>query len=100
MRTTSIGILAMSSPLSENITKIVNNNAIKVMGLILGIKDCSYHALPLSFIPANPSLWVSHFPLPTNSDIMAQGNTMNRHNYRVTIPIDIFWPERQSFPQI
>ena len=32
-------------PSSENITSIVNNNAIKVIGLILGMNFFSYHSL-------------------------------------------------------
>ena len=46
---TSIGILTIYSPFKENMTKIVNSNAIKVIGLILGINFFSYHSLPFNF---------------------------------------------------
>ena len=37
IRTTSNGTLTITSPFNENITIIVNNNAINVIGLIFGI---------------------------------------------------------------
>ena len=35
----------MTAPFSENITKIVNSKASRVIGLILGIKTCSNQSL-------------------------------------------------------
>ena len=43
----------MYSPLSENITTIVNNNAIKVIGEILGINFFSYHSFDFNFNATN-----------------------------------------------
>ena len=39
--TTSSGICTMTSPLSENMTSMVNSSATKVMGLIFGMKTTS-----------------------------------------------------------
>ena len=50
---TSIGISTINSPFSENITTIVNNKAIKVMGEILGINTLLYHSSPLSLTKKN-----------------------------------------------
>ena len=48
MRTTSNGTLTITSPFRENITMIVNSNAIKVIGLIFGMN--TFHTiLALSF---------------------------------------------------
>ena len=38
----------MTSPLSENITTIVNSSATSVIGLIAGMNRVSYHVLPLA----------------------------------------------------
>ena len=46
IRTTSNGTLTITSPFRENITIIVNNNAIKVIGLIFGMNTFSYHSRP------------------------------------------------------
>src|ERR1039458_7170930 len=40
------------SPFRENITTMVNNKAIKVMGLIFGMNFFSYHSRPLAFCSA------------------------------------------------
>ncbi len=40
----------MFSPLSENITTMVNSSAIRVIGLILGMNFVWYHSLSLSLI--------------------------------------------------
>ena len=50
IRITSIGIFTMYSPLRENITTMVNNNAMSVKGLILGTNLVSYHCLLLILI--------------------------------------------------
>ena len=52
IRTTSSGNWIIISPFSENITTIVNNNAARVIGLILGINIVSYHCRPLALIKA------------------------------------------------
>ena len=49
MRTTSNGNCTIISPFRENITTMVNNKAIKVIGLIFGMKFFSYHSRPLAF---------------------------------------------------
>jgi len=36
----------MYPPFSENITTMVNKSAISVIGLMRGIKDCSYQSFP------------------------------------------------------
>ena len=41
------------SPLRENITIIVNSNATRVIGLILGINLPSYQVLPLALMRVN-----------------------------------------------
>ena len=46
-RTTSSGSCTMISPLSENITRMVNSSAIRVMGLMRGMNSWSYHSLLL-----------------------------------------------------
>jgi hypothetical protein len=46
MRTTSSRSATMFSPLSENITTIVNSSATRVTGLIRGMKVPSYQSRP------------------------------------------------------
>ena len=46
---TSIGISTINSPFSENITTIVNNRAIKVIGEIVGMNFFVYHSSPFNF---------------------------------------------------
>ena len=46
MRSTSSGRRTMYSPLSENITTMVNSSATSVIGLMRGMKLCSYHSCP------------------------------------------------------
>ena len=50
MRTTSKGSWTMYSPLSENITRMVKSRAIRVIGLIIGMKVLWYHSLLLSLM--------------------------------------------------
>jgi hypothetical protein len=45
MRITSSGILTIYSPLRENMTRMVNSNATRVSGLILGTNFVWYHSL-------------------------------------------------------
>ena len=46
---TSIGISTISSPFKENITIMVNSNAISVSGEMVGINLLVYQSSPLSF---------------------------------------------------
>ncbi len=47
---TSSGICTISSPLSENITTMVNSRATRVIGLILGMNFVSYQVRPLDLM--------------------------------------------------
>ena len=53
MRRTSSGILTMNSPLSENMTTMVNSRATSVIGLMRGMNFVSYQDLPLSLSMVN-----------------------------------------------
>ena len=49
----SIGIFTINSPFNENMTTIVNNNAIKVIGEIVGMNFLVYHSSPFAFTNIN-----------------------------------------------
>ena len=53
IRTTSSGKRTSRSPLSENITRIVNSRATSVSGLMRGTKRVRYQGSPLSRMRAN-----------------------------------------------
>ena len=47
--TTSSGSWIITFPFKLNISMIVNNSAMSVMGLILGMNFSSYHSIPFRF---------------------------------------------------
>ena len=48
MRTTSSGSCTIVSPLSENMTTMVNSSAMSVIGLMRGMKCLSYQSRPFA----------------------------------------------------
>ena len=51
MRSTSRGSWTMYSPLSENMTRMVNSRKTSVSGLMRGMNTVSYHSRPFRRMP-------------------------------------------------